>query len=148
MDAPFSRVKDARLSADILSKPVVPARTWDQPDRVNPAIRRQIHMKKPIYILVVVTCLLAPTVWAKEGGDQYSNGAENWFAGATPPAGFYYINYSGYYSGELKDGSGRNAVLNGTTPSVHAAFDALRFIEMTKLKIFGADYGVHVIVPV
>jgi hypothetical protein len=105
-------------------------------------------MKKLGVILVVAFSLMVPAALAKEGGDQYPNGAENWFAGATPPAGFYYVNYFGYYSGELKDGSGRNAALNGTTPSVDATFDAFRFVEMTKFKVLGADYGMHVIVPV
>ena len=85
---------------------------------------------------------------AKEGADQYPYGAENWFAGATPPSGWYYINYFGYYSGQLKNGTGQNVELGGTTPSVTAVFNAFRILDMTKLKIAGADYGFHVIVPV
>jgi hypothetical protein len=102
-----------------------------------------------LFLVLAIGLLLVPAVFAKEGGDQYPYGAENWFAGATPPPGFYYINYFGYYSGELKDGSGNKALLpDGTTPEVNATFDAFRFLEMTKFKIFGADYGMHVIVPV
>ena len=105
-------------------------------------------MKKfPKIALVIVLTFLSLAAWAKEGGDQYPNGSENWFAGAAPPPGFYYLNYLGYYSGRLKDGSGRKAVLNGSTPQAEAIFDAFRFIEITKLKLFGASYGVHVIVP-
>jgi len=89
-----------------------------------------------------------PTTYAKEGADQYSNGAENWLTGAAPPPGLYYINYFGYYSGELKNGSGDKANVGGTTPSVSAVFDAFRFIEITRFKIAGADYGLHIIVPV
>jgi hypothetical protein len=92
--------------------------------------------------------LAIPATYAKEGGDQYPNGAENWFAGATPPPGFYYINYFGYYTGELKNGSGNKANVGGTTPNVDATFNAFRFLEMTKFKIFGATWGMHVIVPV
>jgi hypothetical protein len=106
-------------------------------------------MKRQWCIFILgLAILIAPAVYAKEGGDQYPNGAENWFAGATPPPGFYYVNYLGYYTGELKNASGAKVILNGTTPSVQATFDAFRFIEMTKFKILGADYGVHVIVPV
>ncbi len=106
-------------------------------------------MKRQRCIFILgLAILIAPAVYAKEGGDQYPNGAENWFAGATPPPGFYYVNYFGYYTGELKNASGGKVILNGTTPSVQATFDAFRFIEMTKFKILGADYGVHVIVPV
>ncbi len=104
-------------------------------------------MKKFAFI-VALSLLLIPGACAKEGGDQYPNGAESWLAGAAPPPGFYYINYFGYYTGELKDGSGQKAVVNGTTPSVDATFDAFRFVEMTPFKILGADYGMHVIVPV
>ncbi len=85
---------------------------------------------------------------AKEGADQYANGAENWFTGALPPAGWYYINYFGYYTGELRDGAGDKVSVGGSTPSVSAVFNAFRILDITKLKIAGADYGVHAIVPV
>jgi hypothetical protein len=98
--------------------------------------------------LVVAALLLSLPAWGKEGGDQYPNGAENWYAGAVPPPGQYYVNYFGVYSGKLKDGSGANALLNGSTPSVDAVFNAWRFVEMTHVKVWGADYGMHVIVPV
>jgi hypothetical protein len=91
--------------------------------------------------------LLVPSARAKEGGDQYPNGAENWFAGSTPAPGFYYINYFGYYACQLKNSSGSNVMLNGGTPLAEATFDAFRFVDMTNIKILGADYGVHVIVP-
>jgi len=58
-------------------------------------------------ILILAVLLFAGTfLQAKEGADQYANGAENWFTGALPPAGWYYINYFGYYTGELRDGAG------------------------------------------
>lgn len=106
-------------------------------------------MKKCNLFSVLALFLIAiPTTYAKEGADQYSNGAENWLTGAAPPPGLYYINYFGYYSGELKNGSGDKANVGGTTPSVSAVFDAFRFIEITRFKIAGADYGLHIIVPV
>ena len=46
--------------------------------------------------------------------------------GALPPPGTYYLNYFGYYTGQLRDGSGNKVNLNGATPSVDAVFDALR----------------------
>jgi hypothetical protein len=102
---------------------------------------------KALLILALGLCIV-PAVCAKEGGDQYPFGSENWFAGATPPPGLTFVNYTGYYSGDLKDGSRNKVVLpNGSTPQVDATFDALRFIEMTKFKILGADWGMHVIVP-
>jgi hypothetical protein len=86
--------------------------------------------------------------WAKEGSDQYPSGAENWFTGFLPPAGNYYVNYFGYYGGKLKNGSGQKVLLNGSTPSVGVTFDALRYVQVTPLKAFGADYAIQVIVPV
>lgn len=97
---------------------------------------------------LLLALTLLPTAWAREGSDQYPNGAENWFAGAAPPPGYHYVNYFGVYSGRLKDGSGHNALFDGSTPSVTATFNAFRFVQMTRLKLFGAVYGVHVIVPV
>ena len=84
---------------------------------------------------------------AKEGPDQYPNGAENWFAGAVPPPGSYFINYAGHYNGELRDGNGDKAVVGGGTPKVSAVFDAMRYVRVTQTKLLGADWAWHVIVP-
>ncbi|MFH1604722.1 MAG: transporter [Pseudomonadota bacterium] len=91
----------------------------------------------------------APVATAKEGGDQYPNGAESWLAGAVPPPGNYFVNYLGYYEGSLRDGSGNKTSFPGTgrNGSVRASFDALRFIKVTNTKIFGANWGFHAIVP-
>lgn len=109
-----------------------------------------MNQSKRILTLVLILLLAVAGAYAKEGGDQYPSGGENWFAGATPPPGFTFVNYFGYYTGQLKDGSGNNVHLGGAggpTPRVNATFDALRFIEMTKFKILGANYGMHAIVP-
>lgn len=98
--------------------------------------------------MVALALLAVPAMNAKEGADQYPNGAENWFVGSAPPPGFYFVNYLGYYTGQLKNASGDNVVLNGATPLVEATFDAFRFVEITHLKFLGANYGMHVIVPV
>ncbi|MFV0282399.1 MAG: transporter [Castellaniella sp.] len=80
---------------------------------------------------------------AKEGGDQYPNGAENWMAGAVPPPGSYFVNYAGYYSGKLRDGNGDRV----PGASVDAWFDALRYINITPYKILGGNWGWHIIAP-
>ncbi len=106
-------------------------------------------MKRLRLIGVVALIAMAVTsLQAKEGADQYPYGAENWFAGATPGPGLYYINYFGYYTGQLKNGAGQNVDLGGTTASVSAVFNAFRLLDMTNFKIAGADYGFHTIVPV
>lgn len=90
---------------------------------------------------------------AKEGGDQYPNGAETFMSGAIPPQGTYFINYLGYYSGTLKDGSGntkRAPDRNGNLQDikVNAWFDALRLVHVTGVKVLGADWTMHAILPV
>jgi hypothetical protein len=102
---------------------------------------------RTLQILFVVFVLAASAAYAKEGGDQYAYGAENWMTGALPPPGTYFLNYFGYYTGSLRDGSGSKVNLAGTTPSVDAAFDALRVVEVTKFKFLGADWGMHAILP-
>lgn len=92
---------------------------------------------------IALATLAIGNVQAKEGGDQYPNGAETWLAGAVPPPGNYFINYFGYYGGKLKDGSGDKA----PTGEVEAWFDALRFVQTTEHRMFGANWGWHVIVP-
>jgi hypothetical protein len=94
-------------------------------------------------LALIVSGGLAGGALAKEGADQYPHGAENWLAGAVPPPGTYFLNYFGYYSGNLRDGDGDKV----PGASVSAWFDALRLIHVTDKKILGGHYGVHAIVP-
>ena len=107
--------------------------------------------KSSIALLIAGLSLAAGVAEAKEGGDQYPNGAENWYAGALPPPGTYFINYFGYYGGKLVDGGGdkvRHPATGNTTPRVDAVFDALRLVHITNTKILGANWGVHAILPI
>lgn len=102
-------------------------------------------MKTKSLLLALLLCFTGLGVaQAKEGVDQYPHGAENWLAGAVPPPGGYFINYSGYYSGKLKDGSAN------TVPDakVGAWFNAFRYVRTTNKKILGGNWGWHVIAPV
>ena len=92
---------------------------------------------------VALATLAIGSVQAKEGGDQYPNGAETWLAGALPPPGNYFLNYFGYYSGDLVDGGGKKVPGAG----VDAWFNAFRFVQITEHKILGGNWGWHVIVP-
>lgn len=105
-------------------------------------------MNRSLLLALSSIALASGAVQAKEGPDQYPNGAENWFAGAAPPPGNYFINYFGHYSGKLKDGDGDDLVVGGDTPTVNATFDALRFLQVTDKTLFGANWAWHVIVPV
>jgi hypothetical protein len=107
-----------------------------------------MNISRTSFAIICGLSLLIPALEAKEGGDQYPNGAENWFAGALPPHGTYFINYLGYYAGQLRDGSGKRVNLAGSTPSVNAMFDAVRIVQVTKFKVLGADWAMHVIAPV
>ncbi|MDD3327969.1 MAG: transporter [Zoogloea sp.] len=104
--------------------------------------------KSAIALLVGGLFLAAGAAQAKEGGDQYPNGAENWYAGALPPPGTYFINYFGHYGGKLQDDKGNNALPGGKEARVDATFDALRIVHITNTKILGANWGVHAILPV
>ena len=104
--------------------------------------------KSNMAVAMAMTLAVAGSAIAKEGGDQYPNGAENWFAGAVPPPGSYFINYFGHYSGKLKDGNGNDANVGGSTPKVDATFDAMRYVRVTETKLLGGNWAWHVIVPV
>ena len=84
---------------------------------------------------VALATLAIGSVQAKEGGDQYPNGAETWLAGALPPPGNYFLNYFGYYSGDLVDGGGKKVPGAG----VDAWFNAFRFVQITEHKVFGGN---------
>lgn len=86
---------------------------------------------------------LATTAMAKEGPDQYNHGAEGFMAGALPPSGNYFLNYAGHYEGDLQDHNGNDV----PGVKVEATFNAFRFLHVTKTKILGADWGMHLIVP-
>lgn len=97
--------------------------------------------------LALVVGLTLTAGFAKEGADQYPYGAENWLSGELPPPGSYFVNYAGYYSGQLRNDSGGKVALGGMSSSVDAAFDALRFVQVTHIKILGAQWGMQVIAP-
>lgn len=114
---------------------------------MKPTTKFTLKRRALAAVTIIGMVAFVNTTHAKEGGDQYPNGAENWYAGAVPPAGNYFINYAGYYSGTLRDGNGDKANVGGSTPKVNATFDALRFVHVTNTKILGADWAMHVIVP-
>lgn len=104
-------------------------------------------MKKSLIALLLGGLIAATPIFAKEGGDQYPNGAENWFAGAVPPPGDYFINYFGNYTGTLRDGSGNKIQPGGKDIKVNATFDALRYVKVTTTTLWGANYGWAAILP-
>ncbi|MBD5805421.1 hypothetical protein AZOA_48770 [Azoarcus sp. Aa7] len=99
---------------------------------------------KQMCVAVALSGLVAGGAFAKEGGDQYPNGGENFYAGALPPPGNYFINYFGYYNAKLRDGDGDK--VQGA--SVRAWFDALRYVKVTDTQILGGSWAMHAIVPI
>lgn len=94
-------------------------------------------------LLLLPALLASALAFAKEGPDQYPNGAENFMAGALPPPGHYFINYLGHYTGQYRDHNGHEI----PDLKVNATFNALRYIYVSNHKIFGGDWGMHAIVP-
>jgi len=99
---------------------------------------------KQIGVALALSGLVVGGAFAKEGGDQYPNGGENFYAGALPPPGNYFINYFGYYGAKLRDGDGDK--VPGT--SVRAWFDALRYVKVTDTQLLGGSWAMHAIVPI
>ena len=109
---------------------------------------------KEVFILLLLllsvlslSVLTSANVYATEGGgNAYPLGAEDFMSGAVPPPGFYFINYFLYYSAdELNNKDGDN-VDNDFDLDVVA--NTFRFIYITKQKIFGGFWGVHMFVPI
>jgi hypothetical protein len=79
------------------------------------------------------------------GRAGYPDGAENFFAGALPPPGDYFINYINYYSADkLRDGKGNEVPINF---HLTALAEVARWVHVTPVKVLGGDLGMHVIVP-
>ncbi|MFZ1830107.1 MAG: transporter [Candidatus Competibacteraceae bacterium] len=103
-----------------------------------------MHPSRKLLWLAAPVLLASTLALAKEGPDQYPNGAENFMAGALPPPGHYFINYLGYYTGQYRANNGDEV----PGLKVNATFDALRYIYVSNYKLLGGDWGMHAIVPV
>ncbi len=83
------------------------------------------------------------------GGDHYPNGAEDFLVGAAPPPGFYLVDYNYFYfADEFKDNSGdtiNKGPLDDFSLRVYA--NVLRLIYVTKYRLLGANYAVHMFIP-
>lgn len=103
---------------------------------------------KLLGVLLIAGVFGSTIVQAKEGGDQYPYGAENWLAGAVPPPGNYFLNYLGHVSGTLRDGNGNKVSPGGKDIKLNATFDALRVIKITETKFGEANYGWAAVLPI
>ena len=103
-----------------------------------------MHYQQKQCLFAALALLASQTALAKEGPDQYPNGAENFMAGALPPPGHYLINYLGYYSGKYRDNNGDKV----PGLEVSATFNALRYIYVSDHLLLGGNWAMHAIVPV
>ncbi|MCF8501939.1 MAG: transporter, partial [Rhodospirillum sp.] len=86
---------------------------------------------------------------AKEGTDQYPQGAEGFMAGALPPPGFYLLGYGVDYRGDLVDGQGDKVITpTGESISVRANAVAARVLYMSDFQFLGGNWGAHMVIPV
>jgi hypothetical protein len=102
---------------------------------------------KLILMAFVLTLVLSGSpVLAMEGaGTHYVGGNDDFMAGALPPPGFYPITYGVWYtSNKWKNNDGDDVNL-GLKADIYAL--AFRFVHVTKMKLLGADWAWHVIVP-
>jgi len=113
--------------------------------------KRFAQFKRVLLFLVLsISSLLVLTsvnVYATEGGGgAYPNGAEDFMSGAAPPPGYYFIDYFLYYSADkFKGNNGYSGIPDFDLDVVANTF---RFIYITKQKILGGYWGVHMFVPI
>jgi hypothetical protein len=77
----------------------------------------------------------------ERGFASYPDGAENFFAGALPPPGFYFQNYILGYNAHL---------IRGMVPPesrLEAVYEVIRCIYISKFQILGASWGAQVVIP-
>lgn len=92
--------------------------------------------------LLAVLSLSGECVFATEGGgNAYPTGAEDFMSGAVPPPGTYFINYFLYYSPDEFKNVSEDIKIEGLV-------NVFRLIHITKHKIFGGFWGMHIFVPV
>ena len=81
----------------------------------------------------------------ERGISAYPNGAEDFWSGAVPPPGTYFINYFTYYTADdFNDKNGDSAIPGW---DLNLTANIFRFIHITKYKILGGFWGMHVFLP-
>lgn len=99
-------------------------------------------------VLMFLLLLSAGSASATEGlRGQYPNGAEDCYAGCVPPPGTYFISYNMYMNWDRAYDYKGNRIYG--PPSEGDGFATVfRFIKGTGCKILGADWFMHILLPV
>ena len=79
------------------------------------------------------------------GGGSYPNGSESFLSGAVPPPGFYYLNYSYYYTADSQKDDNGNDV--DSFDEITTVANVSRFLWISDITLFGGNYGQHLFVP-
>ena len=112
---------------------------------------KRFNQFKRVFLFLVLSIsslfmLTSVNVYATEGGgNAYPLGAEDFMSGAVPPPGTYFINYLLYYhADDFNNGSGNNI---DEDFDLEAVVNTFRFIHVTKHKILGGFWGMHIFIP-
>ena len=96
------------------------------------------------FFILLFLVIGATTVFSQETG-HYTPGVQGIKVGSLPPPGFYYIMHNVYYSADTYyDGNGDKAAINF---DINVFANVHRFLYVWEDVIFGANYGVHVLIP-
>lgn len=121
---------------------------------------RSLLARATLYAAFFLFLLSASQVCATENGlGWYPDGLDDFMVGALPPPGFHFLNYMLYlnvsnYADIRGPGGVKLKDINlpgGTdTPRIKgwSFVEALRFLYVTKCKVLGGDFGMHMIVPI
>ncbi len=103
-------------------------------------------MKRCLLALTLASILfLIPSKLFAGGGQAYPLGAEAFFVGMAPPPGWTIVNYMyHYHASSLKDDNGKDIPV---FKDVNVNAEVLRIIWITKKKILGGNYGMHIFFP-
>lgn len=107
-------------------------------------MKKHLTFSYQIAVLFILTiCLMLPvTAIANE---HYGIGGEGLKAASLPGPGFNYLMYNNYYTAsKTMDKNGNDA---GIGFDIGVIANVNRFVYMTEKKILGADFGVHLLVP-
>lgn len=100
---------------------------------------------RPLILAAILVVLFAFNSSSWAGNNHYPDGVEDFMSGAAPPPGLYLKQYGVYITkSSLRDKNGDDA---GLDLDVSAFVTTSRFIYVTPLKLFCADYLVQALIP-